>query len=189
MKFTKLFPFAVAFVLPLAVVSCGDQEEEKKPEASNEEPSGAKDKTHADIAEEISVTMNEMMDGVIAIKDTASANAFAEKADGYVASLKDLLATAKALPAPTDEEKDAVQKTKDASDAKGMEMMMAMGKLQENPDAEAIGKVLEKIFSNEEMDATMEGFETLYDLKDNSGPGEPADPNEPEDSSEPEADE
>lgn len=171
MKLTKLFPIVVSFVLPLSIVSCGDKEEEKKTEGTSESVKTAD--SHEAIASEISTIMNEMMDGIIAIKDAPSANAFGEKMDGYVSSLKDLLAKAKALPAPTAEEKAAVQKVKDASDEKGMEMMKAMGALQENPDAEAIGKVIGQVMTNQDMETTMDAFEELYELKDSSGPGEP----------------
>lgn len=92
-----------------------------------------------------------------------------ERRQKAISVLKNLLAAAKALPAPVDEEKQASQKVKDASDAKAEDMMKVLVALEANPDKEEIGLILEKVLGNKEMNTTMEGFTKLFDLKDNSG--------------------
>jgi len=165
MKIIKIIPLSFAFALSLTVISCGEKEEDK--DQSTDKTTSSAPETHVGIAENISTILTEMMDELAGIKDVPSANEFSVKMDGYVDSLKDLLAKAKELPAPTEEQKSAVQKVKDVSDDKAEKVMMGMGEaMANNPDAKAIGEVIGKVMQNEEMRNTMDEFQKLYDLEE-----------------------
>lgn len=170
MKLTKAFPLALVLALPLNLVSCGEKEQDKEPTSGDPAPTEAETRTHIEIAENVNVVLGEMMADMGAIKDEVSANKFSENMDGYVDQLKDLLAEARELPAPSDEVKAEIKKIKEASDKMGDETMAAFGKMMESsPDAEVIGEALQKAFQNEEMDETMNGFEELYNLEEEEG--------------------
>lgn len=80
-----MFPYAVASVLPMSLVSRGDKEGEKKSDGT-EETSGSDANSHEGIANAISIIMNDLMDGVIGSKEIPSAKAFGEKAESYIGS-------------------------------------------------------------------------------------------------------
>jgi hypothetical protein len=182
MKMTKLFKLAFALALPLTTLSCGDKEEDQK---SGDGSAEVESDSHAKIAEEISTVMNGMMDQLMAIKTTEAANDFGGKMEGYVSSLKDLLARAKKLPAPTSDDVAAVQKVKEMTDGKAKEMAQTLQtNLESHPeDAAAISAVLGNVMQNEEMSSTMKEFEELYELDDSSeepnSEGEPTPEGEP----------
>ena len=80
-----MFAYAVASVLPMSLVSRGEREGEKKSDGT-EETSGSDANSHEGMANEISIIMNDLMDGVIGSKDVPSAKALGEKAEGYIGS-------------------------------------------------------------------------------------------------------
>ena len=120
-------------------------------------------KSHADVCEVVAKEMTAMMGKMAKIKNVDDAKAFAATMPDLKASMKAVLKTAQALPAPTEEEKTAFTKRMEEEQEKAapavMEMMMG---LAQSPDAEAIGKVLQEVMEDEEMDKVMETLEGMY---------------------------
>lgn len=164
MKLEYIRNFALVLALPFALLSCGDDKKDDDSSGANAEEPAAK--THTQIGEEVGAVMDKLMTSMSEIKDVESANAFAASVGEHKQTLKDLLAAAKELDPPTDEEKAAVQKLKDASDAKGEELMGSMMQaLAQNADAEAIGEIMGKVMDDKDMDEVTDGLDSLYDLK------------------------
>ena len=168
---------ATAFAVLLtsfALVSCGG-----KKDGGSE----AEIKSHSEIADGVVEQMTTMMQEMSKIKDVASAEAFAEKMPEIKEKMKDYLKAAKKLDEPTTEEKLAFKtKMEEAQEKAGPAMMAMMMGMAQNPDADAIGKVLEEVMDDEEMDKAMEELENIYEIEEEdavsvepAGPaGEPA---------------
>lgn len=162
-KFAKIAPLAAAFTLPFAAVSCGEKEEEKKAGVGD----AATMQSHTAIGKEVNAEMLSLLEQMAAIKDTKTAQEFADGFPPTKEKLKGLLEAAKKLAPPTDEEKATVQALKDASDAKAEELLGGLMKLMtENPESEAIGAIMGKVMQDEEMDEITDGLEKIYGLKD-----------------------
>lgn len=167
MKLKKFYQFATILALPLSFISCGEEKKAAGEKSEDAPATTATKKGHAEIGKEISVIMDTLMTEMAGIKDVATAKAFGEGLEKHKTGLKGLLKDAEALDPPTDEEKAAVKKLKDAQDGKGDELMGNFLKMMaESPDAEAIGGELEKIMSDKEMDEITDKLENLYGLKD-----------------------
>lgn len=164
MKLEYICKFALVLTLPFALLSCGD--DKKDDDSSGDKAGETAKKTHTQIGEEVGVVMDKLMTSMSGIKDVESAEAFAASVGEHKQTLKDLLAAAKELDPPTEEEKAAVQKMKDASDAKGEELLGTMMQaMAQNADAEAIGEIMQKVMGDQEMEEVTDGLDTLYDLK------------------------
>ena len=166
MKLTQLISLSFALTIPFALLSCGEKDSEpSQDDPSADAPTSGEATTHVEIGEEISSVLDEMMRGLAEVKDEATANEFSEKMDGYASVLEDLLMKAKELPAPTKEEKAAIQKIKDASNEAGKKVFDGLGELGEDTQGtEAIRKAVSEFIKNEKMSETMKSFEQLYDL-------------------------
>ena len=152
-------PIATAITVlftSFALISCGG-----KKEGGTEAEASAK--SHAEIADGVVGEMTTMMNGMAGIKDVASAEAFAATVPTTKTKLKELLKSAQALPAPTEEEKADFQAKMDAAQEKaGPAMMAMMMGLSQNPEAEAIGKVMEGVMNDDEMDKVTDTLEQMY---------------------------
>lgn len=147
---------AVLAFSSVALVCCGSKDGEAK----------AAPVSHSEIADGVVNTMSEMISKMAATKDVASAEAFAATIPDVKVKMKDYLEAAQSLPAPTDDEKVAFEtKMKEAQEKAGPaigEMMVAM---PQNPDAEAIGKIIEQVMEDEEMNKIVETLEAIYEVK------------------------
>lgn len=157
---------ALALVaLPFATISCG---EKKSADAEGSEPAAegsaqAAAKTHAEISDGVVEEMTGLMTAMAGIKDVASAEAFAASMSDRKAKIKGYLTAAQALPVPTDEEKAAFESKMNAAQEKaGPAMMAMMMGMSQNPDAEAISKVMEKVMEDEEMEEVSAALEEIY---------------------------
>ena len=175
MKLKNLFPFAAALVLPLSVISCGDDEtkdekkDDKKEESTGGAPGAPAAKDHSQIGKEVGAIMDNLIEQMSSISDKKSAEEFIAGFGEQKASLAALLKAAKELDPPTAEEKAAVQAMKEASDKKGEALMGKMMQMMaENPDAEEIGKIMGSVMSDKEMDEVTNGLEALYELEDSA---------------------
>ena len=157
-----------------ALVSCGKKESDagadKDPGATGSpetsEPA-ATSKSHSDIADAVVGEMTTMMNGMAGIKDVATAEAFAATVPSIKTTMKQCLADAKSLPAPTEAEKASFKSKMDAAqEAAGPQMMAMMMSMSQNPNADAIGKVLEGAMDDEEMDGVMEELEGIYAIEE-----------------------
>lgn len=165
-------PLATATALLItsfALVSCGKKDSEAGDKANPgiaEEPAAAS-VSHSDIADTVVGEMTKMMNGMAGIKDVATAEAFAATVPAIKTTMKQCLADAKSLPAPTDEQKASFKSKMDAAqEAAGPQMMAMMMSMSQNPDADAIGKVLEGAMDDEEMDGVMEELEGIYAVEE-----------------------
>ena len=162
-------PIATAFALlftSFALVSCGNKDSDS---GSGADAGEAAIKSHAEIADIVVAEMTTMMNGMTSIKDVAGAEAFAKTIPDIKTKMKDCLAAAKALPAPTEEEKTAFKAKMDAAQEKaGPAMMAMMMSMSQNPDAEAIGKVMEGAMEDDEMDKVMEELEGIYAVEESA---------------------
>ncbi len=168
MKLKHIITVFALFISPLALVSCGDGDKEDSASSDTEDvdSASASVKSHVEIGQEMAEIMSEMMTGMVSVKDVESAEAFAAKVPERKAKMKDLLKAAKALPAPSDEDKAAVNKIMDEAQEKaGPSMMEAMMGMSENPEAEAIGKVMENAMQDEEMDKIGYELEAMYKIE------------------------
>jgi len=168
MKLTSIIPALVLFISPIALVSCGEKEGSSE-EGSAPESAAAAIKSHNEVGEEMAAIMTDMINGMSTVKDVASAEAFAATIPDLKERMKKILTAAKALPAPTEEEKAAVNKAMDDAQKKAGPVLMAtMMGMSENPDAEAIGKIMEGVMQDDEMDNVGGELEAIY----NSGESE-----------------
>ena len=157
-----IFTAAALFVTSFALISCGG-----KDNPGSEAEAEVSAKTHTEIGQEVADIMTEMMTGMGGIKDKASAEAFASSVPAIKDKMKALLKEAQALPAPTAEEKAAVDGIMKAAEEKaGPAMMAMMTSMATNPDAEAIGEVLSGVMEDEEMNKVGESLEALYMVED-----------------------
>lgn len=146
-----------------ALISCGNKGEEEVSAAS-----------HSEIADGVVAQMTTMMTEMSKIKDVATAEAFAETVPAIKAKMKGYLEAAQSLPAPTPEEKAAFEaKMNEAQEKAGPAMMAMMMGMSQNPDADAIGKVMEGVMDDEEMDQVMEKLEGIYAVEEDSSEAEP----------------
>lgn len=165
MKLKNLFPLAAAFALPLSIVSCGDDKKEEEKDAASDSTS-ADQMSHKKIGEGIDGMMLALMGDMSSIKDLESAQGFASKFAKHKEVLLGLLKKAKALDPPTEDEKSAIQKMKDATDEKGDKMQKAFFTMMgSSPDAEKIGEAL-GVMQDKEFNEAMKEIEKIYDLKD-----------------------
>ncbi len=124
-------------------------------------------KSHEEVGQQSAALMTEMMTNMAKIKDKASAEAFVATVPDIKAKLKALLAAAQALPAPTEAEKTAVNKSVEAAEAKLEPLMMEMMKnIGTSPDAEAIGMIMGPVMQDPEMDEVGDALEKLYAQED-----------------------
>ena len=164
MKLKTIFQLAFVLTLPASMISCGDEKKAEEAPAAD-----AAKKTHTEIGKEIGEVMDSLITEMAAIKDVQTAKEFSANLPDKKEALKGLLADAKALDPPTAEEKAAVQKLKDVSDAKGEALMGGfVTMMTESPDAEAIGEEMGKIMNDTEMTAITDELEEIYELKDDS---------------------
>lgn len=163
MKIKHLIPTCALLLTPLALVSCGNKEDAGDGGSENQASASASAKSHEDIGKGMVEVMTEMMTSMSKITDAASAQAFADSVPGFKTSMKDLLKEAKSLPAPTEEEKAAVNKMMDdAKEKVGPATMKTMMGLSQNPEGEAIGEIMGKAMQDEEMDQVSDDLEALY---------------------------
>ena len=97
----------VCLVLPLAFVACDNKQEDK--DASSGGGSGAEGYTHESIATEALGYLEEAMGAFFAIKNQDEAKACLANVKEVVPKIQVILDRAKTLPAPTEEEKAAIQ--------------------------------------------------------------------------------
>ena len=188
MKLTTILPFAAAILLPFGFVSCGDQEEPAAEEPTTEpaepapEPAPAPEpevapapepaktsqaSTHSELGAKFSEAMMSIMDGMGSITDVKTAEAFVKTMEGASTTLKEVLAAAEALDAPTDEEKEAMKAIKEGFEGKGQAIGQKMFQMMaENPDAEAIGAVLMESLNNPQMKEMSDKLDAIYGLED-----------------------
>ena len=127
--------------------------------------------SHAEIADGVVTTMSDMMTQMTTIKDVASAEAFAAKMPEVKSKMKGYLEAAQSLSAPTDEEKAAFEaKMNEAQEKAGPAMMAMMMSMSQNPDAEAIGKIMESVMEDEEMEKVVETLEGIYKVEGAEAP-------------------
>ncbi len=139
------------FFASFALISCGSKEEEVSVT------------THAEIADGVVAEMTNMMTGMSKITDAASAEAFAQTVPSLKEKMKGYLASAKSLTAPTEDDKAAFQEKMNAAQEKaGPAMMAMMMGMSQNPDAEAIGKIMENVMEDDEMQNVMDELEDIY---------------------------
>lgn len=133
-------------------------------------------KSHEEVGEQTAAVMIELMTGLSKITDQASANAFVATVPATKEKMKALLAAAQALPAPTEAEKATVNKTMEEAQEKAEPLIMAMMQgLAENPDAEAIGMILNQTMSDEEMNEIGNALEAIYEQEEEEeAPAKPA---------------
>lgn len=171
MKKKHILSILALIALPLAAVSCGDK---KTTDSEGSDPAtdagGSQEmvaKTHAEVSDGVVEMMSTMMTDMAGIKDVASAEAFAKNMPESRSKIKDLLKAAQALPAPTEEEKAAYQEKMNAAQEKaGPAMMAMMMGMSQNPDAEAIGKVMEGVMGDEEMEQVTSALEDIYAVEE-----------------------
>ena len=150
------------FATSFALMSCGG-----KGDAETEVSA----KTHADISQGVVSVMTEMMTEMSKVNDVASAEAFAAKMPEVKTQMKAYLEAAQKLSAPTAEEKAAFDKAmNDAQEKAGPAMMAMMMGMSQNPEAEAIGKVLEGVMEDEDMDQVVETLEGIYKVEEAEAP-------------------
>jgi len=173
MKLENIRRLAVVLALPFALLSCGDDRAED--DASGDKSGESAKKTHTQIGEEVAGVMDSLMTSWSEIKDVDSAKAYVSNVGEHGQVLKDLLVAAKELDPPTEEEKAAVRKLKDAADAKGKQLMGTMMQgLATNDDAEAIGGIIGNAMDNKDMLEAIEGLDALYDFMALGPPPAPA---------------
>ena len=132
-------------------------------------------KSHAEICEVVAKEMTAMMGKMAKIQNVDDAKAFAATMPDLKANMQAMLKAAQALPAPTEAEKAAFTKRMEEEQEKAAPAVMAMMMgLAQNPDAEAIGKVLEGVMGDEEMEKTMKTLEGMYKGEKEDGNVEPA---------------
>lgn len=160
----------LCLVLPFAFVACDNKEEK---ETSTGGGSEEKADSHESITTEYFGYMEEAMGAMGSIKDEASAVAFLDKAKEMQPKLQAILDRAKALPAPSDEEKAAIQAAHKAVKEKIEAKQAEFGKtITENPpspaDQEAIGKVMEEVMNGDfgkKMSEVTNGVDEIYGLE------------------------
>ena len=149
-----------------ALLSCGSKDAGSAAEADSGSAEAIAD-SHDEIADIVVGEMTSMMNGMSAIKDVASAEAFAETVPAIKSKMRECLAAAKSLPAPTEEEKAAFKaKMEAAQEQAGPAMMAMMMGMSQNPDAEAIGKVMEGAMDDDEMDTAMNELAGIYAIEE-----------------------
>ena len=160
----------VCLILPFAFVACDKKEEDKE---TGDGGSTAKPDTHESITTEYFGYMEDALGAMGSIKDEAAADAFIAKAKEMEPKLQAIMERAKALPAPTDEEKATIQAAQkavmDKMDAKQAEL--AKENLATPPGPEvmaAMGKVMEEVMSGDfgkKMEEVTNGMNALYGLE------------------------
>lgn len=178
MKLKTLFPFAAALVIPLFFVSCGDdkKEDDKEKKEAGGAGGSAEASSHKEVGTKVSAVMNDIFSTMGEIKDLDSAKAFATKAPGWGEELKSLVAQAKKLDPPTDEEKKEVKAMKDQSDLVRAEAMDTFGAfMQQSADAQAISTIMKEAQPAGMEESTKE-LKEIYDLSDGPSGEEPAKP-------------
>ncbi|MFK7850672.1 MAG: hypothetical protein AB8D78_06800 [Akkermansiaceae bacterium] len=173
MKITYIIPTCALLITPLALVSCGNKEDTDSGNSKEPTSATASASSHEDIGKGMVGVMTEMMTSMAEIEDAASAQTFADSVPGFKATMKDLLETANSLPAPTDEEKAAINKMMDdAKETVGPATMKTMMGLSQNPEGEAIREIMGKAMQDKEMDQVSDDLEALYKTEETeeSGP-------------------
>ncbi len=155
----------VCLILPFAFVACDKKEDN---EASDGGPSKKAD-THESITTEYFGYMEEVMGAMASLDSKEAALAFVAKAKEMQPKLEGLLERAKALPAPSDEQKAAIQATHKEIETKMMKKMMANVANPPSPEAataiaEAMGSVMTGEFS-EKMDVITDGIGAIYGIE------------------------
>ena len=122
--------------------------------------------THSELGAKFSEATMSILDGMGSITDVKTAEAFGKTMEGAITTLKEVLAAAEALDPPTDEEKEAMKAIKEDFEGKAQAMGQKMFQMMaENPDAEAIGSVLEALNIRQMMEMVGK-LEVVYDLED-----------------------
>ncbi len=122
--------------------------------------------THSELGAKFSEATMSILDGMGSITDVKTAEAFGKTMEGAITTLKEVLAAAEALDPPTDEEKEAMKAIKEGFEGKAQAMGQKMFQMMaENPDAEAIGSVLEALNIRQMMEMVGK-LEVVYDLED-----------------------
>ena len=123
--------------------------------------------SHEEVSEGLVNEMMGMMTQMSKITNVGDAEAFAKTIPQVKAKMKVLLRSAKALPAPTEAEKQAFTKRMNEAEEKaGPAMMQMMMGLAQNPDAEAIGKVLAEVMEDKEMEEVANALEAIYKVEE-----------------------
>lgn len=169
MKKKHILSALALIALPFVTISCGEKKsadtEGSEPAAEGSQAVAAK--THAEISEGVVDEMTGLMTDMAGIKDVASAEAFAKSMPDRKAKVKSLLKAAQALEAPTAEEKAAYQLKMNAAQEKaGPAMMAMMMGMSQNPEAEAIGEIMEKVMEDEEMEEVSSALEDIYAVEE-----------------------
>ncbi len=155
----------VAIFASFALVCCGSKKGDSEASAMS----------HSEIADGVAAEMTTMFSEMAKIKDVASAEAFAEKMPAIKSKLKQYLASAQGIEAPTDAQKaDFKTKMEQAQEANGPAMMAMMMGMSQNPDSDAIGKVLEGAMDDDEMGKVMEKLEGIYTSDEQEAESAPA---------------
>lgn len=154
MKF--ILSAAVVALSSFALVCCGSKDVE----------AAAVPVSHSEIADGVVNTMYDMISQMAATKDVASAEAFAATIPDVKAKMKNYLEAAQSLPAPTDDEKVAFEdKMNEAQEKAGPALMAMMMAMPQNPDAEAIGKIIDEVMDDQEMKKVVETLEAIYKVE------------------------
>ena len=120
--------------------------------------------SHAEVTDAAIKEMTGVIKRMSKVTDIPSAEAFAKQMPEMKVSFRNLLRAAQQLPAPTDEEKKAFAKRmKQVEEEAGPMMMEMMMGLATNPDAEAIGKILQEAMMDEDMEEITEALEAIYE--------------------------
>ena len=140
----------VCLILPFAIVAC---DKKTADEDGSDEKSSAKADTHEIITEEYFGYMEDAMGAMSSIDTKEAAVAFAAEAKEMQPKLEAVLERAKALPAPTDEQKAAIQATHKEIEERMMAQMVELGKEKAaNPPSPEVAAAIQ-----EEMGKVMTG--------------------------------
>ncbi|MGJ8695739.1 MAG: hypothetical protein ACSHYF_05430 [Verrucomicrobiaceae bacterium] len=162
---------AVALIIPFTIVSCKKGAEEADKGAETD--SAPKADTHEAITEEYFGYMEDAMNSMGTIRDKASAEKFIADAQALQPKLEAIQTRAEALPAPTEEQKAAIQATHKEIEARIATKQEEAGKaMQTNPpspeDMAAMGALLQEFMGGEfgtKMEEITNSVDAVYGLK------------------------
>lgn len=166
---------AFALVIPFALFSCkqGAQEADQGAEEIGkgaETEAAAPADNHEAITEEYFGYMSEVMTGMGAVRDKASAEKFIAVTKALKPKLEALLVRAQALPAPTEEQKAAIQANQDKiqEEVKAQQAKM----MTENPpspeEMAELGAIMQEFMGSEfgeQMETVTKGVDAIYGLE------------------------
>lgn len=161
---TRLLLVAITMTFSSSVISCGEKGE-KGEEKQVSGSSGVESSAHLDLTDEISMTLEAMMAGVLSIRDVSSAQAFGETMTLHTNKITEIVTRAEALPEPGHKEKKVIRRMMESTERTGDNTMKAFKDLmKDHPDAHVIGKIFTEVMSREELKAAMARFKELYGL-------------------------